>query len=185
MSDYLDFMSQLVDSKKTTGENQSEKMVHYTELALSRMKRWNKKGEILPALSEAIKSIDQKQNWIVLTESWCGDAAHAYMFFEKVASENELIKLEWKLRDENLDLMDQYLTNGGRAIPKLIVFDDDGKEIFNWGPRPKHIQERYWQMKKEGIPYDEINLELQKLYNQDKGISMQKEILALLNATRP
>lgn len=181
MTDYLSFVDQLVAEKKTSGPNQSESMIHYTELALKRMKRWLKTGEILPEMKEAILAIDQPQHWVILTEAWCGDAAHSFMFIEKMADLNDKITLEWKLRDENLDLMDLYLTNGGRAIPKLIAYDENGKELFNWGPRPKDIQDKYWEMKNAGVPYKEASIELQKMYNEDKGVSMQKEILKLLS----
>jgi hypothetical protein len=180
MTDYLAYVDQLVANKKTSGPNQSGAMVHYTELALRRMKRWSKTGKVIPEMIEAIEAIHKPQNWLILTEAWCGDAAHSFMFIEKMADLNEHITLEWKLRDENLDLMDLYLTNGGRAIPKLIAYDENRNELYNWGPRPKHIQEKYWEMKEAGFPYKEAAIELQKLYNEDKGVTMQKEILELM-----
>ena len=85
-----------------------------------------------------------------------------------------------KLRDENLELIDRYLTNGGRSIPKLIAFDEYGNELFNWGPRPKHIQEALNKMRADNLPFNEILIESQKLYNEDKGESMQREILELI-----
>jgi len=180
MSDYLEFVKDLVEQGKTTGPNQSEAMLDYTKMSLQRMKRWNKTGKLLPEMESAISKIDKPQKWVLITEAWCGDAAHAYQFIKKMAEFNENISFEWKLRDENLELIDQYLTNGGRSIPKLITFDEKGDELYNWGPRPAYIQEAYLKMKSDGLPFEESSVELQKMYNADKGETMQREILELM-----
>lgn len=180
MENYIKLIEELLSQNKTTGDNHSEAMIHYTKMNVKRLQRWLSKGELLPETIELISKIDQKQHWIVLTEAWCGDAAHSLGFMQKMAELNPNITLEWRLRDENLDLMDQFLTNGGRSIPKLIARDENGKDIFNWGPRPAYIQKKYLELREAGIPYSEISIELQKLYNKDKGVTMQKEINALL-----
>ena len=180
MSNYYEFVQELAEQGKTTGENQSESMIHYTQMNAKRMKRWNKTGIISDDTIESIKKITSPQTWTVLTEAWCGDAAHSFMFIQKMADLNDHITLDWKLRDENLELMDQHLTNGGRSIPKLIVSDEQNNTLFDWGPRPKAIQAEYLKMKEAGMPFDEIKTELQKLYNADKGETIQKEITSLL-----
>ncbi|MFT4600972.1 MAG: hypothetical protein ACI857_001149 [Arenicella sp.] len=180
MSEYLDYVKDLVEQGKSSGENQSEAMVGYTKMSLQRMKRWNKTGKLLAEMEIAMSKIDVPQKWTLLTESWCGDAAHAIMFIKKMAESNSNITFEWLLRDENLELMDKHLTNGGRSIPKLIVQDENGKDLYDWGPRPAHLQEVYLKMRADDIPYGDISIELQKMYNSDKGETMQKEILELM-----
>ena len=54
-----------------------------------------------------------------------------------MAEVNSNINLQLVLRDENLELMDLFLTNGGRSIPKLIALDKDLNILFTWGPRPQ------------------------------------------------
>ena len=181
MTDYFEFVSQLVEEGKTTGANQSESMIHYTVLSQQRMKRWFKTGKLIPDLEAKLAEIKEDQTWIIITEAWCGDAAHAFAFIEKMADTNDHIKLEWKLRDENPELIDAHLTDGGRSIPKLIVYDETEKELYSWGPRPKHIQTKYLVLKKSSTPSAQIQTELQKMYNTDKGVTMQKEILALMS----
>ncbi|MGB1104144.1 MAG: thioredoxin family protein [Crocinitomicaceae bacterium] len=180
MEKYTALITGLLAQDKTTGDNHSEAMIHYTRMNLKRLNRWMSKGELIPEAKSVIKSIDKPQYWTVLTEAWCGDAAHALGFLWKMASLNDQIHFEWKLRDQNLDLMDQYLTNGGRSIPKLIVRNANGEDLFDWGPRPAHIQKAYLKMRENNLPYSEISIELQKLYNADKGESTQQEILALI-----
>ncbi len=181
MSDYYQFVQKLAEENKTTGDNQSESMIHYTQMNAKRMKRWMKTAQIDPVVESKIKGIKEPQKWIILTEAWCGDAAHSFMFFKKMADLNDNITLEWKLRDENLELMDQHLTNGGRSIPKVIVQDKEGNDLFDWGPRPAHIQAAYTKMKNEGMEYGDISIELQKMYNADKGQTTQREFAALLS----
>lgn len=180
MHDYLTLVENLLAQNKTTGTNHSEAMIHYTRLNLQRMQRWLKMADMTLETIQEIARIESKQHWLILTEAWCGDAAHSMGIIYKMTALNPLIQFEWKLRDENLALMDQYLTNGGRAIPKLIVYDENGKELFNWGPRPAHIQAEFLRLRSEGKSHDDISLVIQKMYNDDKGITVQKEICALL-----
>lgn len=184
MKTYIALIKTLLEQNKTTGTNHSEAYLHYSRMNLKRLERWLAKGELLPKTVETIAAIDQKQHWVVLTEAWCGDAAHSLGFISKMTDLNDLITFEWKLRDENLDLMDKHLTNGGRSIPKLIVYNHTGNELFDWGPRPAPIQAAYLNMKKQDLPYDEISVELQKMYNADKGIGIQTEIIEKLNAVK-
>jgi hypothetical protein len=180
MKNYLDTIKALLASNKTTGTNHSEAMLHYTQMNVKRLERWMSKGELSAETITTIKAISQPQKWVVITEAWCGDAAHSIGFISKMAASNPLISFEWKWRDENLELMDQFLTNGGRSIPKLIVYNEKDEVLFDWGPRPQTIQTAYLQMKAENKPYEEISIELQKMYNADKGVSIQSEILAKL-----
>jgi len=78
---------------------------------------------------------------IVLTADWCGDAALNVPVLQRIAEE---ANIEWRflIRDENLELMDQYLTNGtSRAIPIFIFLDEEGHQTAVWGPRAPEVQE--------------------------------------------
>lgn len=183
MKNYIDTINKLLGENRTTNDQNSDAMLHYSKMSVKRLERWLEKGELLPETIETIKSITSPQHWIVLTEGWCGDAAHSIGFLWMMSELNENIQFEWKLRDENLELMDQYLTNGGRSIPKLIVRDQNQNDLFNWGPRPAHIQELRTELMAQNLPYEQVNVEMQKAYNKDKGKTIQKEIIALLEKT--
>ena len=78
---------------------------------------------------------------IVLTEDWCGDAMLNIPILQNIAEEAN-IDIRYVLRDQNLELMDQYLTNGtARSIPIFIFIDEKGAEQAVWGPRAKEVQE--------------------------------------------
>jgi hypothetical protein len=177
---YTGLISDLLAAGRTTGPDQSEAMIHYTELNQQRMHRVEKSIIILPPAEALIRSISLPQTWLVLTEAWCGDAAHSVPIMHALASLNPLIDLRLLLRDENPELMDRYLTNGvSRSIPKLIGLNTTTlEELFTWGPRPAPLQEIFAHLKGEGTEFHLIKEELQRWYNKDKTITVQQELAA-------
>jgi len=118
---YLDLLKDLLSEGKTTGPNQDSGLIEYAKLNIQRMERIYKTVVINDELADKVKAITEKQTWICITEGWCGDAAQSVPLFERLAALNDNITLKIVLRDENLDLMDRYLTNGGRAIPVVLA----------------------------------------------------------------
>ena len=166
---YLQLTALLVKEERTSGPNQSEAYVYYTKLNVQRMKRLNKTIEVPASVIELLKVKAANWTWVILTEPWCGDAAQCVPVIEKLALSAGNIQTLYLLRDEHPEVMDAYLTNGGRSIPKLICLDKTGKELFTWGPRPAVIQEVMNRLKAEGITEIATIVEqIQKAYNEDK-----------------
>jgi hypothetical protein len=84
---------------------------------------------------------------MVLTEPWCGDSAFLLPVIAEAAALNDAVSLRILLRDDHLDVMDQYLTDGSRSIPKLVVLSNDGTERCTWGPRPDGAQQRFEELR--------------------------------------
>ena len=180
---YLQLTEKLVAEGKTSGPNQSEAYVHYTKLNLQRMKRLNKTVDIPQSLQELLSQKANNWTWITLTEPWCGDAAQCVPVIEKLGTSSKAINTVYLLRDEHLTIMDAYLTNGGRSIPKLICLDANGKEVFTWGPRPAVIQLVMNELKASGISDIPTIVEaIQKAYNADQQAGIYAEFEALLKA---
>ncbi len=178
---YMQLSEQLVAEGRTSGPNQSEPYVHYTKLNFQRMKRLNKTVEVPAQLSDLMKQKAKNWRWITITEPWCGDAAQCVPVIEKLALAAGGIETHYILRDEHLEIMDAYLTNGGRSIPKLICLDENGAEVFTWGPRPAVIQEVMNRLKADGITEISVIVEaIQKAYNDDKQVGIYQEFAALL-----
>lgn len=154
--------------------------IDYTKLNWARTNRWLKTGVLTTELADAVKAIKEPQHWIVITEPWCGDAAHNVPFIHMVSLENELITISYELRDSDPFTINQYLTNGGKSIPKLIIRDKDGKDIATWGPRPAACQELYNTLMAEKADFDRVKTELQVWYNANKSVDLQQELLDLL-----
>ena len=179
---YRTLVDDLLKEGKVTGPQQSESLANYTKLNVQRMQRIDKTIHLLPELAAALQQITKPQTWLVITEGWCGDASQIVPVLHAMAEVNPKIQLKLVLRDENLELMDQYLTGGtSRSIPKLIVIDTESmQEQFNWGPRPTVLQELYMKMRAEGMEYGAISQELHGWYAKDKTVSTQKELLKKL-----
>ena len=178
---YMKLTEQLVEEVRTSGPNQSEAYVYYTKLNFQRMKRLNKTIEVPASVIELLKEKAANWTWVTLTEPWCGDAAQCVPVIEKLALSAGNIQTLYLLRDEHPEVMDAYLTNGGRSIPKLICLDKSGKEIFTWGPRPEVIQEVMNRLKSEGITdITTIVEQIQKAYNTDNQAGIYNEFEILL-----
>ncbi len=181
-NDYLTLIDEKIAQKASTGHEQNQMLTDFTKLNRARMKRLDKTQQILPELEIITKQITDKQVWLVLTESWCGDAAQNVPVLQKLAEMNPLIDLRLVLRDDNYELMQKYLTNGGKSIPKLIAVSADlEKELFTWGPRPAAAQVEVKRLLDENGGFNEkVKEGIQIWYNHDKGISMQHELMELL-----
>ncbi|MDO7876700.1 thioredoxin family protein [Hymenobacter sp. ASUV-10] len=179
---YRQLIDNLLAEGRTTGPNQSESLTHYTQLNVQRMERLDKTTKLLPELATAAAQVPGHYEWLVITEGWCGDAAQIVPVLEAVArASGGRIRTHYLLRDENPDLMDRYLTRGGRAIPKLVVLAADTLiEVAEWGPRPVIAQTLYWELKNQHLPYEDLATALHTWYAKDKTRSTQQELLALL-----
>ncbi|TMM59366.1 thioredoxin family protein [Maribacter algarum] len=181
-TEYRTLVKQLAEKGKSTGPEQTEALTNYTQLNDRRMKRWDKTLKFSEEALEKISKIDSKITWLVLTESWCGDASPALPVMHKITQLNPNISLKIILRDENVDLMNRFLTNGGMSIPKLIAIDDATKEVIGgWGPRSKAATQLVEDYKEQhGTLTAEFKQDLQVWYNKDKGQSVLEDLLASL-----
>jgi hypothetical protein len=180
---------ELFDQGKTTGINHSVAMMNYTKLNIFRMKRLDKTTRLTENTITQIQRETRKVIWLVITEAWCGDAAQIMPVINKLALENEYIDLNIILRDENLGIMDQFLTNGTRSIPILIILDAKTLEVLNrWGPRPLELQKIVMDAKFNAINnpgeskgiWAEAKKKAQIWYSKYKSKTIQEEILNIM-----
>ena len=178
---YRVLVSHLAEMGKTTGAH-SESNVNYTKLNDRRMKRWDKTLKIPKDIERSVQQYSKDTTWLVITESWCGDAAHIIPVLNKLVELNDHIKLKLVLRDENPELMDAYLTNGNRSIPKVIMVDDDSGDVLNvYGPRPSIATDFVNRFKNlHGKLTSEFKEDLQYWYNNDKGLTTLTDMTEML-----
>lgn len=182
-AEYRDLVSDLVEKQSTTGNEKTEALANYTMLNDRRMRRWDKTVRVSEEITKLVKNFNKKTTWLVITESWCGDAAHIMPVINKVAELNDNIEYRVVLRDENEALMNAFLTNGGKAIPKLIMIDNETNDVINtFGPRPFIATALVNDYKeKHGQLTPEFKEDLQRWYNKDKGQSTIQDLAALLS----
>ncbi|OXA99650.1 thioredoxin family protein [Flavobacterium oncorhynchi] len=182
-AEYRKIVTDLLYEGKSTGNEQSESLTNYSKLNEARMNRLDKTVKISEEVISKLQNLDNHYFWLVISEGWCGDAAQILPILNKMAHDsNKKIDLRIVFRDENTELMDHYLTNGGRAIPKvIIVCKEAGIVRADWGPRPKGASELMENYKKEfGVIDEKIKTDLQLWYLADKGISVQEELVQIM-----
>ena len=125
---------------------------------------------------------------LIITEPWCGDSTAIvpvlYKLFKKYETKIRILR-----RDANPELIDQFLTNGGRAIPIIILLDKDGNYQGRFGPRPaesRQIFENHRQAIKNGeIQKSEVIRKIRTFYSKDRGKAILKDFFSVLNRIYP
>ena len=180
-TEYRNIVSKLIREGKSTGNEQSADLLHYSELNEIRMKRLEKTLKLDPEVEKTLQNLKSNQTWLVISEGWCGDAAQILPIIKLMSEASENIDLKLVFRDENEELMNLFLTNGAKSIPKLLILDEKKNLINHWGPRPEAAKNLIINYKaNHGIVDETAKIALQKWYLDDKGIATMKEIVAIL-----
>lgn len=180
-SEYTALIDQLVAEGRTTGPTQSESLVHFTKLNAHRMHRLAKTIALDDEVIEAARANLINQTWLIITEAWCGDAAQNIPVIEKIAAESDIIETNYVLRDENPELIDRFLTNKARSIPKLVALESKTFDvIWTWGARPAEAQELFESLLADNMPKVEILEYMQRWYNDDRGRSIGRDFTQFL-----
>jgi hypothetical protein len=179
---YRNLVGKLAVEGKTSGNTQTADYINYTKLNESRMHRLDKTLQVIDEVKAYLENLNKEYIWLVLAETWCGDAAQVVPVINKMAEVSSKINLGILLRDENEEVMNLFLTNGTKSIPKLIVLDKEtGEVVTDFGPRPVEAKQLIIDYKEtHGIVDETAKIELQKWYLADKGVAIQKEIIALM-----
>lgn len=177
--EYQNLFETLVKEGRTTQKDQKESYINYIKLNWSRSKR------IIKTLDKEVEKIHldgaSGLRFLVITEPWCGDSAFGLPVISKFAKDLN-IDLRILLRDENPEIMNLHLTNGGQSIPKLVIIDQQGQVLSDWGPRPKILQNLVMKWKYEDeFSMEDLQINVQKWYNADKGKSIIEELSCLLD----
>ena len=176
-ADYRSLIDQELQTGRTTGADHSADMLHYTKMNVQRMNRVDKTVQLTAGFKEVLTQVRGNYQILVITEGWCGDAAQIVPLLPKiVAAFPDKFELKFVLRDQHLSLIDAHLTNGGRAIPAVLVIDETGELVFKWGPRPQILQNLLKGWKAESTDMKVIAEQLHGWYAKDKTLSTQQEL---------
>lgn len=178
--DYLEYMKSLIEKSPELKDRKAIERHRYLTNNYRISLKIEENYTVSDNLKKLIEAITEPQLWMVLTEPWCGDSAQCLPYIAKFARCTSYIDLRILLRDKNLDIMDQYLTEGKRGIPKLVAFDQEGNELFQWGPRPQGAANLFKKDRKAGLSKDAIMEKLHLWYAQFNSEVMEKEFEQLL-----
>jgi len=182
-STYRTMIKGLLVEGKSTGKDQNEDLLNYSRLNDARMDRLDKTLTISEETQHALHKLVENYSLLVIAEGWCGDAAQILPVLNKIADASPKLKLRVVCRDENDELMQAYLTNGSKSIPKVIIINNNNEPINTWGPRPSFATKMIQDYKEKNGSLDaEFKTNLQKWYNKNKGLNIQSDILQLLES---
>ena len=178
---YITLLNHLVSEKKATGIEQTEQRIHFTKLNVARMRRLDKTIVIPEEVTREFQNINRNQTWLVLLESWCADGAQTIPIINKLVEGASNIELKIVLRDEHPGLMDNFLTNGARSIPKLIMLDTEFNVLNIWGPRSGKATRMVEIYKTQNGKIDDVfKKHLQEWYHKDKGEAIIEDLRGLV-----
>ena len=180
-SAYMELMTRqaAVESNGMSAED-TEKL-EFTKLNLHRSQRIGRTWKPSEDLASRLIRIESDQLWMVLTEPWCGDSAQCLPIIAALAHMSNAVDLRLVLRDENLPIMDQFLTDGKRSIPRLIIFNSSGRMLGQWGPRPAEAQVVFDEAKAAGMEKPEILEKLHLWYGRDRGKALDRELTGFMD----
>ncbi|MDP2388076.1 MAG: thioredoxin family protein [Bacteroidota bacterium] len=183
-SEYRELANNLVAGGKTTGNNQSEKLLEFTMLNIQRMNRIDKTIQLVPEIIQKLNRSNQSCNWLLIGDAWCGDCAQIIPVINKIAeSMKGKAVLKIVSRDTYPELIEKHLSNGAKAIPKLLILcNKTGELLCTWGPRPKPAQEIMldWKNNKGKISWEDFEKQLHLWYARDKGQTIINEFIDLM-----
>lgn len=158
----------------------ARKYVYYARYNEERSRRVQAAYEVSGKLRDALAHVEAPQLWMVLTEDWCSDSAYSLPVIAQAAEVSDQVTLRILLRDQNLDVMERYLTGGARSIPKLVAFAEDREELFRWGPRPAAAQALRAQLKAAGLGGREMTQALLDWYEKGGWWQVDEELAAAI-----
>ncbi|HLL82697.1 MAG TPA: thioredoxin family protein [Longimicrobium sp.] len=141
----------------------------------------NERATVPPWALDEAAALGGGWKLLVISEDWCGDASNTVPVIAKWAEAAPGVAMRIVKRDENLELMDAYLTRGARSIPLAVILDREWRPVGRWGPRPAELQEFVLREKKAAErPADEIYRDVRRWYARDRGESTLRELLAAM-----
>ncbi len=183
-AEYRRYFEEEVERVRADAETSHDDHIKYLPLNLARTLRIEKTYASSKAAEQAARAIRVPQLWMILTEPWCGDSAQNLPYILKIAACSPVIDIRILLRDQNLDIMEAYLTNGTRGIPKLVAFDEGGRELFRWGPRPQAAADLFRELMESGAPVQEVREKLHLWYAKDRGRTLEQELRTIMKDCR-
>lgn len=161
-------------------------MEPYIAINQQRVKRIRKTVHLTDATQAAVETMPVGLKWLVINEHWCGDGAQILPVVEAVErAAGGKVEVRAVFRDQNLEVMDAFLTNGTRSIPKVVGLDAEGRVYGTFGPRPEEASELVKEIKADperAHTYSEV---LHKWYATDKQQAIQRELVRDLVAAAP
>ena len=176
---YLRDNEEKINQLRKAESEEDKTLLGYYELGLTRMKRVDKTYH---APQDQLEKLEEKKfegKILVIAEGWCGDASMIVPVIHKFFEDKAEVRISY--RDQH-NLIDSFLTNGGKAIPIVLAMNEKDDVIGRWGPRTKYGTELLMKYKADPEHYtaDDFHNDLQIYYTKNKGRAIIDEFLEIL-----
>ena len=175
--EYVQQLIQRVEAQKDArfSDARQKTLYEYSRLNAQRFRRIGQSYRVPGKMCELVRALPGRQVWLLITEDWCGDTAQTMPYVAKWLSCNKNIDLRVLLRDEHPEIMDRYLTDGKRSIPVLVAFDEQGHELFRWGPRPAEAAAVLKAGLEAGLERKQAVQNMHLWYSRNRGKAVEQE----------
>ena len=112
----------------------------YSKYNIERQARVDALWEPSQAFIDAVDHAPGPATWLFITDDWCVDSAYSLPLVRWATERRDDLALRILMKDDHLDILDHFLTNGKRSIPKWIGLTETGEVQFSWGPQPEEIR---------------------------------------------
>ena len=173
----------LLEAEPNPNEEQApyDKYIPINKQRVKRIRKALAKEGLRGDLKAAAAGLQAGSRMLVLNEFWCGDGAQILPVHEALeAAAAGKLEVRVLLRDENVEVMDLFLTNGGRSIPKTVLLDAGMNVLGTWGPRPEQAMTLVRRIKADPAIAHTYSQEVHKWYTADKQQNIQAELAVLL-----
>ena len=135
------------------------------------------------------KNLPRRVNVLMLAEDWCGDVIANTPIVGRLASEVDTLNLRVFLRDQNEDIMNQYLKEGKyKSIPTVVFYDNDFNELGIWIERPESVtqlrEEKRQALYRDNPEFGSPNDPPDKL-PEDARVKLTQAIAQMREETKP
>ncbi len=148
----------------------------YSKYNLERQERVEELWSPSQAFQAAVKALTGPADWLFITDDWCVDSAYSLPMVKWASDRHENITLRILLKDDHPEVMEQFLTNGKRSIPKLAHIQPDGTVDFVWGPQPDAIRDIRQELMDSGAEGRIVSSTTVDWYAEEGWLEVEKEL---------
>lgn len=156
----------------------------YSKYNLERQQRVDQLWSMSDDFRIAVLPAPGPSTWLFITDDWCVDSAYSLPLIRDAVALREDLHLKILLKSDNLDILDQFLTNGARSIPKFIGLGDDNEIQFEWGPQPEEIRLIRKRLMDAEAPGSEVSGTTVEWYADQGWLVVERELTQTLSALK-
>ena len=183
--DYEDYMVQWTEKNELPmrGLDPVQRRTRfYSRYNMERQERVENLWAASKSFARAVMSVPGPSDWLFITDDWCVDSAYSLPLVRWGSQQRDDITLRILLKDDHMDIMDRFLTNGKRSIPKFVGLDPEGRDLFNWGPQPTAIRDIRQRLMDDGAEGRIVSSTTVDWYAEDGWLEVERELTRVLMA---